>query len=124
MRFLFHLFGTLFYVVWTVIGAAILVGVLLLVSAKPWQAISGIVSGSGLSGLGGLSSIMGRTGNIGEVVQKMSSGKNISEGFSALPKTQQDCLSKELGGRTINDALAGKLQPTPDLIMKAMKCIK
>lgn len=123
MRFFFHLFGTLFYVIWIVIGVGILVGAFLLISAKPWQAISGLVSGGGLSSLGGLGAITGQTGNIGDVVQKMSSGKSISEGFSALPKTQQDCLSKELGGKTITDALAGKLQPTPDLIMKAMKCL-
>lgn len=124
MRFLYHLFGILFFIVWTVIGAAILIGVFLLVSAKPWQAVSGLMSGGGLGSLGGLSGLMGSAGNMGDLVQKMSSGKDIKEGFNSLPKTQQDCLNKELGSKTINDALAGKLQPSPDLVFKAMKCLK
>lgn len=124
MRFFFHLFGTLFFIVWTVIGVAILAGVFLLVSAKPWQAVSGLVSGNGLGSLGGLSAMVSNAGNLGDLVQKMSQGKDIKEGFNSLPKAQQDCLYKELGSKTVSDALAGKIQPTPDLALKAMKCLK
>lgn len=126
MRFIYHLFGTLFFIVWTAIGLALIAGVLLLFSAKPWESLSGLMPGGKLdvSALGGVMKTMGQAGDIGDLVQKMSAGKDVKEEFISLPKEQQDCLYKELGEKTVNDALAGKIQPTPDLIFKGMKCMK
>ncbi len=127
MRFFYHLFGALFFIVWTVLGLALIAGIFLLFNTKPWEALSGLMPSGKLdvSALGGgLTKTMGQAGDIGDLVQKISSGKDINEEFKSLPKVQQDCLYKELGDKTVNDALAGKLQPTPDLVFKAMKCLK
>lgn len=127
MRFIFHLLGILFFTIWIVIGAALLVGLFFVFTMKPWQAIGGMIGG-GSGGLGAISSMMGNLGNIGnvaEVVKKLqSNGGDAAATFNSLPKTQQDCLTKKLGSKTISEAMAGKLQPSPDLIFKAMECLK
>ncbi len=116
MRFIFHILGILFFLIWITIGAAIVVGLILLFTIKPWQARAGGNAGGVVSSLMGSNMLSG-------ILPKLNP-KDLSEGIKSLPKTQQDCLSKELGSKTIDDALAGKLQPTPDLILKAMKCLK
>lgn len=127
MRFIFHLLGILFFTIWIVIGAALLVGIFLVFQMKPWQAIGSMMGGSS-GGLGVISGIMGSLGNVGnvaDVVKKLqSNGGDAAATFNSLPKTQQDCLTKKLGNKTISDAMAGKLQPSPDLIFKAMECLK
>lgn len=129
MRFIFHLLGILFFIIWIVIGAALLAGIFLLFSLKPWQALGPMMSGGGgLGNLGAISGIVGNLGNMGqmgELVKKLqSNGGDAAATFNSLPKTQQDCLTKKLGSKTISDAMAGKLQPSPDLIFKAMECLK
>ncbi|MBI5732098.1 MAG: hypothetical protein HY982_01935 [Candidatus Magasanikbacteria bacterium] len=123
MRFLFHLFGIIYFIIWTAIGVALLAGALLLIKVKPWQLVSGVVGGSNLGAVG---SLLGNTGNIADVVKKFQGDSGAAAGaFNSIPKAQQDCLVKELGSKTVNDALAGKkIEPTPDMILKAMKCIK
>ena len=127
MRFIFHLLGILFFIIWIVIGAALLIGLLFVFQAKPWQAIGSMMGGNS-GGLGAINGIMGNLGNVGnvaDVVKKLqSNGGDATATFNSLPKTQQDCLIKKLGSKTISDAMAGKLQPSPDLVFKAMECLK
>ena len=129
MRFIFHLLGILFFLIWIVIGAALLAGIFLLFSLKPWQALSPMMNnGGGLGNLGAISGLMGNLGNVGkmgELAQKLQNNNgDIAATFNSLPKSQQDCLTKKLGSKTISEAVAGKLQPSPDLIFKAMECLK
>ncbi|MEK7189948.1 MAG: hypothetical protein AAB666_03125 [Patescibacteria group bacterium] len=121
MRFIFHLLGILFFLIWIVIGAAMLIGLLFVFKAKPWQALGAMTGGN----LGAISGMIGNVGNVAEVVKKLqSNGGDATATFNSLPKTQQDCLTKKLGSKTISDAMAGKLQPSPDLVFKAMECLK
>ncbi len=126
MRFIFHLLGILFFLIWIVIGAAMLIGLLFLFKAKPWQALGTMIGGGG--GLGAISGVMnnlGNVGNVAEVVKKLqSNGGDAVATFNSLPKKQQDCLIQKLGSKNISDAMAGKLQPSPDLVFKAMECLK
>ncbi|MCX6779203.1 MAG: hypothetical protein NTU97_03155 [Candidatus Magasanikbacteria bacterium] len=119
MRFIFHLLGIIFFVIWIAIGGVALFGVLTLAKTQPWQMLSSI-------NLGGLTNTVGSVGNIADVVQKIQANKgDAAAAYNSLSTTQQDCLKKELGSQTITDVLAGKqIQPTPDLILKAMKCVK
>ena len=127
MRFIFHLLGILFFIIWIVIGAALLIGLLFVFQAKPWQALGPMIGG-GLGNLGAISGIIGNLGNVGnvaDVVKKLqSNGGDATATFNSLPKKQQDCLTQKLGSKTISDAMAGKLQPSPDLVFKAMECLK
>jgi len=135
MRFIFHFLGIIYFIIWIVIGAALLAGFFVFVKVKPWEMLKGFNLGvtSGLTGnvgnLGNLSNVSGAfssVGNIAGVVQKLQSNKgDLAGAFNSLPKSEQDCLRKELGDRLVNDALAGKkVEPTPDLVIKAMKCVK
>lgn len=127
MRFIFHLLGILFFVIWIVIGVALLIGLFFVFTMKPWQALGPTIGGNS-GGLGAISGMMGNLGSIGnvaEVVKKLqSNGGDAAATFNSLPKTQQDCLTKKLGVKTINEIIAGKLQPSPDLAFKAMECLK
>lgn len=123
MRFIFHLLGILFFLIWITIGAAILAGLVLLFILKPWQAFfPANVGATGSQSKGVVGSLMG-SAMVSGLLPKFGS-KELDEGFKSLSKGQQDCLNQELGAKTVNDALSGKVQPTPDLILKAMKCLK
>lgn len=129
MRFIFHLLGILFFTIWIVIGAALLAGIFLLFSLKPWQALGPMTGGDlgnlGMGAFGGMVGQLGNVGKMGELAQKLqSNGGDVAAVLNSLPKSQQDCLNKKLGAKTISDAMAGKLQPSPDLIFKAMECLK
>jgi hypothetical protein len=123
MRFIFHLLGILFFIIWIVIGAALLIGLLFVFQAKPWQMMGG--NSGGFGAISGMMGNLSNVGNVAEVVKKLqSNGGDAAATFNSLPKKQQDCLIKKLGSKNISDAMAGKLQPSPDLIFKAMECLK
>lgn len=127
MRFIFHLLGILFFIIWIVIGVALIIGLFFVFQMKPWQALGPMMGGSsgGLGAISGLVGNLGNVGNVAEVVKKLqSNGGDAAVTFNSLPKTQQDCLFKKLGSKTISEAMTGKLQPSPDLIFKAMECLK
>lgn len=122
MRFIFHLLGIIYFLIWILIGAALLVGAFALIKVKPWQMVGGLINGGGL---GGLSSMVGNVGNVGDLLQKIQTKNgNVPEIYNSLPKEQQACLKKEIGDKTVESALLGKLNLTPDLVLKAMKCVK
>jgi len=119
MRFIFHLLGIIFFIIWIAIGGVALFGVISLAKSQPWQMLSSI-------NLSGLTNTVSNVGNVADVVQKIQANKgDAAAAYNSLSTTQQDCLKKELGSKTITDILAGvKIDPTPDLVLKAMKCVK
>ncbi len=123
MRFIFHLLGIIYFAIWIAIGAALLIGIFALVKAQPWQMMGNL---GNFNGVGSLMGAFGSAGNVADVIQKIQSNKgDIVAAFGSLPKSQQDCLRKELGNKLVDDALAGKtIDPTPDLVLKAMKCVR
>ena len=119
MRFIFHLLGIIYFAIWiTIVGALLCLGLFLL-KAQPWQALNGV-------NLSGLKNTVGSIGNVADVIQKIQTNKgDASAAYNSLTSSQQDCLKKQLGTQTINDVLSGKkIEPTPDLILKAMGCVK
>ena len=119
MRFIFHVLGIIYFVIWIAIGAVLLYGVLVFSKTQPWQMLN-------TGNWNGLVSTVNNVGNVADVIQKIQANKgDASAAFNSLNTVQQDCLKKELGSQTISDVLAGKqIQPTPDLVLKAMKCVK
>ncbi len=119
MRFLFHLLGIIYFLIWIVIGAALLVGIFTVAKLKPWTMLGNV------GNFGSTLGVLNSTGNIGDVLQKIQSKKgDIPAAFNSLSKDQQTCLKNEFGESTVNQALAGTLNFTPDLLLKAMKCVK
>lgn len=120
MRFIFHLLGIIYFLIWIVIGSALLIGALAVIKIKPWQMLGQV---------GNWSQMMGVVNNIGstaDVMQKVQNNRgDVVSVLNSLPKSQQDCLRKEVGEKTVNEVLSGKkFDITPDLIFKAMKCLK
>lgn len=118
MSFLYHIFGIIFYIIWSIIGAAILVVMVLLFMFKPWNAMSGGV------GLGSLTSMMGQVGGVGDLIKNIQNQGGIKESYGNLPKTTQDCLKKQLGEQKLNDLLAGKTQLNSTVMMQAVQCLR
>lgn len=119
MSFIYHIFGIIFYVIWSIIGALILVGVILIFVFKPWQAVAG-----GNLNLGSVGSLFGQTGGVSDLIGKLQSGGGIKDSYNNMPKASQDCLRQEVGSQKVDDILAGKISPGPDVILKAAKCLK
>ncbi|KKR48333.1 MAG: hypothetical protein UT86_C0007G0012 [Candidatus Magasanikbacteria bacterium GW2011_GWC2_40_17] len=120
MRFIFHLLGIVYFVIWIVIGAILLFAMFTFLKVKPWAMLGGTNS------LQNISNVFNQAGSVADVIQKIQANKgDVGVAFNSLSKDQQDCLRKELGDKTVSDALSGvKINPTPDLILKAMKCVK
>jgi hypothetical protein len=119
MSFIYHIFGIIFYVIWSIIGALILVGLILIFVFKPWQAVAG-----GNFNLGAVGSLIGQAGGMGDLISQLQSGGGIKDSYNNLPKASQDCLRQEVGSQKVDDILAGKISPGSDVILKAAKCIK
>lgn len=119
MGFIYHIFGIIFYVIWSIIGALILVGIILIFVFKPWQSVAG---GLNFGSVGAL--LGGAGGGVGELIGQLQSGNGIKESYNNLPKASQDCLRQEVGNQKVEDILAGKISPGSDVILKAVKCLK
>jgi len=122
MKFLYHLFGIIHFIIWSIIGVALMFGIYKVSNSGAGGMMNFL---AGQKNLSGVMSTITNTGNIGELMQKIQSKNgDIAGTYNSLTKTQQDCLKKELGNETITQALAGTLNFTPDLVLKASKCIK
>lgn len=120
MGFFYHIFGVIYYVVWSVIGILLLVAVFLLVGTKPFDTFSQFKNIK--ANLSGAQSIINQAGSIGDVVKNIQAGGIPN--LNTLPKATQDCLKKEIGEQNLNGIIAGTIKPSPDLIFKAMGCLK
>ena len=121
MKFIYHIFGIICYIIWSVIGIAIIIGGYSFYKSQP-ALVSSLM---GTKNLTSVVSSISNAGNIGDLMQKIQSKKgDIAGAYNSLSKDQQTCLKTELGNDTITQALAGTLNFTPDLVLKASKCIK
>jgi len=120
MGFFYHIFGVIYYVVWSVIGILLLVAIFLLVGTKPLEAFSQLKNIK--ANLSGVQSVVNQAGSIGDVVKNIQTGGIPN--LNSLPKATQDCLKKEIGEQNLNGIIAGTIKPSPDLIFKAMGCLK
>jgi len=120
MGFFYHIFGVIYYVIWSAIGLLVLVALFMLVGTKPLDTFSQL---KGLKeNISGVQSVVNQAGSIGDLVKNLQTGGIPN--LSSLPKATQDCLKKEIGEKQLADLIAGKVKPSPDLIFKAMPCIK
>ncbi|MEK9158952.1 MAG: hypothetical protein AAB673_03035 [Patescibacteria group bacterium] len=120
MGFFYHIFGVIYYVIWSVIGLLVLAALFMVVGTKPLDAFSQLKSLK--ANLSGVQSVVNQAGSIGDVVKNIQTGGIPN--LNSLPKATQDCLKKEIGEKNLNGIVAGTIKPTPDLIFKAMGCLK
>lgn len=118
MSFLYHVFGIIFYIIWSVIGAAILAIIVLMLMFKPWNALSGG------AGLGSLTGMTGQVSGMGDVLKTIQNQGGVKDSYNNLPKKTQDCLKNQLGEKNLNDLLAGKTSLTPAVVMQAVTCLR
>ncbi|MBI5230340.1 MAG: hypothetical protein HY981_03530 [Candidatus Magasanikbacteria bacterium] len=126
MKFIYHLFGTIFFVVWAGIGLVLLVSGFALAKAKPWQGIAPMMSALSSEGFGGKMSGLGGTqlSGIQEMMQKMGQFGTVKGFYDSLKPAEKACLAKQLGEKNLADILANpQYKPTPDVVLKGVQCL-
>ena len=126
MKFVYRLFGTIFFAVWAGIGLVLLVSGFAIVKAKPWQGISPMASVLSTSGFGGMMSGLGGTqlGAMQEVMKKMGQFGTVKGFYDSLKPAEQTCLTKQLGEKNLQDILVNpQYKPTPDVVLKGVQCL-
>lgn len=126
MKFIYHLFGTIFFIVWAVIGLVLLVSGFAIVKAKPWQGVAPMMSALSAGGFGGMMSGLGGTqlGAMQGVMQKMGQFGTVKGFYDSLKPAEKTCLSKQLGEKNLQDILANpQYKPTPDMVLKGVQCL-
>ncbi len=125
MKFIFHLFGTIFFVIWILIGLVLIVGGFTLVKSEPWKGIAPIMSAFGASGIGGLNGLGGaQFGAMQEVMKKMSQFGTVKGFYDSLKPAEQDCLKKQLGEKSVQEMIGNpQYKPTPEVALKGIQCL-
>lgn len=126
MKFIYHLFGTIFFVVWAIIGLVLLVSGFALAKSKPWQGVAPMMSVLGAGGFGGMMSGLGGTqlGAMQEIMQKMGQFGTVKGFYDSLKPAEQTCLTKQLGEKNLKEILANpQYKPTPDMVLKGVQCL-
>lgn len=128
MKFIYHLFGTIFFIVWTLIGLVLVAGGFAILQNKPWQNVAPLMgilnaaqgSGSGL--LNGLSSA--QFGGAQTMMNKMSQFGTVKGFYDSLKPAEQTCLRKQIGSQALDAILANpQYKPTPDMVLKGVQCL-
>ena len=103
MEKIYHFFGTLFYIIWTIIGIVLIVGavaVFILVKNTDF----GKIKNDMMSGIGG-------------------DNKDGSKGESGGPSQQQiDCAKKILGDARVNQLMQNNQDPTEEEKSRLQPC--
>ena len=126
MKFVYHLFGTIFFVVWALIGLVLLVSGFSLVKSKSLQGIAPMIGAFGSGGFGGMMGGLGGTqlGGMQDVMKKMGQFGTVKGFYDSLKPAEQTCLSKQLGEKNLQEILGNpQYKPTPDMVLKGVQCL-
>ena len=108
-KFIFHILGIIFFLIWITIGALLLVVV---AKVNPAQLLSQASGAAGL--LQGLGALPG----LSQLSQ--AGAKGI---YDSLPADKQACVKKAWGEETLAAVLAGQKPLSGDLVSKMIGCL-
>jgi hypothetical protein len=117
-KFIFHILGIVFFLIWIAIGGVVLVGILKFNPLRVIGQISGGVAPNLGSGASGLLQGLG----VLEGFNKLSA--NSAKGlYESLPPEKQACVKKAWGEATLAAVLANQTSLSSDLISKVIGCL-
>ncbi len=126
MKFIYHLFGSIFFIIWSLIGLALIMSGFALFQSKPWQNIAPMMSVLNSGGLNGFVTGGGATqiSAMQDMMKKMGQFGTVKSFYDSLNPAEQVCLKKQMGEQNISAILANpQYKPTPDMILKGVQCL-